>query len=103
MSDINQEILSQNGFLREHIFSVIPIEESFFSRPDGDNLTLTGSEQLLSQVLGINPRVNDSIETLTKLSLTPRNLNFKTKSMGCYYNDGLKIDKKICQWCTKEH
>lgn len=101
MSDITQEILTQNGFLREHIFSVTPIEESFFSRPEGDNLTLAGSEQLLSQVLGINPRVNDSIESLTELSLASRNLNFKTNQVGCYYNDGLKIDKKICQWCTR--
>ena len=90
MSNLQEDIFDKNGVFREHIFSVDPIEEKFFSRPRGNMLTLSGSEQLLTQVLGINPRVDNSIETLIELSLVSGDLNINTNKVGCYYNDSLK-------------
>ena len=53
--------------------------------------------------MGIIPRVDDSVETLSKLANVSSDSRLATEKVSCYYQPNLKIDKKICQWCMKNN
>lgn len=92
-----------NGMEKFHTFSVTPLEERYFSRPKGNGFQFSENLQLIQQILGIIPRIDDSVETLSKLANASSDSKLATEKVSCYYQPNLKINKKICQWCMKNN